>query len=990
MDKTLEAGVTTARDPMRTLGLVALIAAVFFSAVSARAQTSVSTQEQACARRLSKTAVRLARVWARATIECRIDLARGGTSGPCPGAKGEAAVAPLIARMFSRTALFCEGQCSVSDGVRCVSDDLCPPLPSAGAAESCVAGADRRPFDMNRIGFPGPFCEQALGHPLRSSTDIAQCVHVLSLSASSTLADMAFGEVAPAVLSDSGLACQRTLARRMRRLASVVHATITNCRNAILRGVVNQSPADCLRADRAYLERSALNETKLDFAVRQACSDEDVAELDICGAGVGGITTVDEAIDCATAAAYEIAASPVAPAFRDYTQSTLIEAAFPPVPSCGDGQVNQTADAFLPLGEECDGADDDACPGACIPPGDLFECTCGDRPRMRFLADSAATNLDHGWTGTAMNVTLPEGSGFTMDLSACDCDEMDGAACIGASTDPVCAVSGALRPHCQWDPPGAPRCDARGNGNLLDEDADCWVCDANSSNAGAPCRNERDCEPLCYDADGGAIRPCPAGQGDCASGEVCRGRCDRAQRCIVLGAAPPAPVSSRGSPICIVQSFRDDLVGTTNVMTGEHELYQRTRVQVYFGGSGITPGVPCPVCGGFCEGGPFDGEVCRGTCRTSGDSCRFDTDCPAEDTCTTRSAQCPEGSCNLALVCHAGANDGAPCRIESETEMFGGVSSDCPPANGSNVTGSGLLVDYLPATSEAVELPSILPCTAPGYELFDCPCPDDGGARTKPNECAPACDAGPEAGQGCADGNNAFGFFTTCKGGAREGRACDESSDCPGGDCSRNPYHCTGDPEFIRVECSTNSDCGVGSCVDACPTGRCVPLCVSQLGEPEQGVCAAGPPLYHCSGELETFRTCDRASAASDCGATCDTSHTPCAAQQDCPPGETCAGPCEKARACEAGNDGVIGTADDIDGAGLCIEDARVCPLDSIQAEGGDIFNGKGGPTTPLSAAAFCLGKTANPGLNAIVGVGGPGRLRRAGTYITNGFFELP
>jgi hypothetical protein len=35
---------------------------------------------------------------------------------------------------------------------------------------------------------------------------------------------------------------------------------------------------------------------------------------------------------------------------------------------CGDDAVN--------YGEECDGADDSACPGACLPPGDALECRC--------------------------------------------------------------------------------------------------------------------------------------------------------------------------------------------------------------------------------------------------------------------------------------------------------------------------------------------------------------------------------------------------------------------------------------------------------------------------------------------------------------------------------------------------------------------------------------------------------------------------------------
>jgi len=45
-------------------------------------------------------------------------------------------------------------------------------------------------------------------------------------------------------------------------------------------------------------------------------------------------------------------------------------------------------------------------------------------------------------------------------------------------------------------------------------------------------------------------------------------------------------------------------------------------------------------------------------------------------------------------------------------------------------------------------LPFTVPCTAPGFELFDCPCPDNGGTLTRPNACAAACDAGAELGQG--------------------------------------------------------------------------------------------------------------------------------------------------------------------------------------------------------------------------------------------------
>jgi hypothetical protein len=283
-----------------------------------------------------------------------------------------------------------------------------------------------------------------------------------------------------------------------------------------------------------------------------------------------------------------------------------------------------------------------------------------------------------------------------------------------------------------------------------------------------------------------------------------------------------------------------------------------------------------------------------------------------------------------------------------------------------------------------------LPCTAPGFELFECPCPDDGGSRTKPNACAPACDAGAELGEGCATGNNAAGRFTTCASGFNVGRACDDDADCPSSSCSANPTHCIGDPAFERVACATNADCGLGGCVDACPSGRCVPLCSPTIADPEEGECSAGPSTYTCSGALDRFRACYEEQLDGGCAATCEQSLTPCDEHSDCPPGEACTGACERRRFCEAGFDGILGTVDDFVGAGECVEGLPSCPLSPLAAEGGDVFNSRGGPSEPRSVAVFCLGRTTGAGVNTVVGVGGPGRLRRGGSYVTNGFTELP
>jgi len=93
---------------------------------------------------------------------------------------------------------------------------------------------------------------------------------------------------------------------------------------------------------------------------------------------------------------------------------------------------------------------------------------------------------------------------------------------------------------------------------------------------------------------------------------------------------------------------------------------------------------------------------------------------------------------------------------------------------------------------------------------------------------------------------------------------------------------------------------------------------------------------------------------------------------------------------CEAGGDGQLGTFDDLPGAGICIGDNRNCFLDPIQGEGGDIFNGEGGPTNVKSVSIYCVGKTSASAINTSAGLGGAGRLRQKGVNITSGFTSLP
>jgi hypothetical protein len=70
-----------------------------------------------------------------------------------------------------------------------------------------------------------------------------------------------------------------------------------------------------------------------------------------------------------------------------------------PSPGCGDG--------IHALGEECDGPDDSACPGACGAANGFFPCLCQDIPRQR-VVEHANADLDHGWTGRHCMRRRPE------------------------------------------------------------------------------------------------------------------------------------------------------------------------------------------------------------------------------------------------------------------------------------------------------------------------------------------------------------------------------------------------------------------------------------------------------------------------------------------------------------------------------------------------------------------------------------------------------
>jgi hypothetical protein len=959
--------------------------AAMLIAVSASAALPPSNVEQKCLSKLGKASTKLATTVAKEVSKCRNDDLSGVVVGACPNAGNTTKIDNIAAKLVDAAKANCKSVCSVSPDVECVADALCPPLAN-GFNESCSAGAANLPFDMERIGFPGPYCEAAIGRPIREAADIGECSQALSEQAAGDLIDSIYGSLTNASnVSAEAAKCLAIVSKSAQKLTKSAAKGVAKCRDSINKGKTIGDPKNCATSDPKASKNIAAMAQKLREVIAANCSGV-LSEIDICGAGVGGVATVQDAQTCLVDAATEVGDSKEVPLQRIYAPISIIDSAYPPPASCGDGVVDQLPNRYLLLGEECDGTDDSECPGLCLPPGDLFQCTCGDRPRMRAFADGIATDSDAGWTGNSHDQNVADGSGYIVDLSNCNCGSFTDADCTGSTTDPICDLDGIQTPFCQWDSTQSVRCDTVGNNDGKDEDRDCRVCDEFSVNAGAGCADSTDCQAQCYDAAGVPTGACTK-QSDCGAGEVCRGQCDSSQRCIITPNGAPLPVGAAGAAVCNVQLFREEVTGTRNMVTGENETYFKLFSITHLGESN---GRPCPVCGGFCvsDSGAVGG-VCEGRCETSGDPCRFDSDCPGVDEkCSEESPDCPGGRCELELVCGTDPSGneqtyGNPCRIDYESANFGTISSDCLPAPGLNIGGEGFRVNHQPTGSELKTLSFAIPCTATGFELFDCPCPSDNGAPTKPNACNPACDAGAELGVGCADGNGS-GQGTTCSAGANAGKLCDEDADCPGGLCNDNPSHCIGDPSFNRFPCTSDAECGSGTCVDACPSGRCVPLCLPDLGDPEDGYCAAGPDIYACEGGRYSYVTCTRAAAEASCAATCSVTPVACDSSDDCPSGETCQGSCEKSRDCEAGADGDLGTSDDLVGAGSCIAYTRGCNLDPISIEGGDTLNGKGTNTNYLRASIWCFGRTNNAGVNSTSGFGGPGVMRERGTNVLN------
>jgi len=996
--------------------MVAMVAILMVAGASTSHGAALNSKtEVKCFDALSKASSKHMAAVAKAMAACRAGLIAGSVPAitGCPDAIAQAAIDKSAGSVGKAIVKKCKSTCSVS-GLECIDDIFCPP--NGATPENCTAGAKGLPFHSAVMGFPGAGCEAVLASKMSKSADFSECMVDLGQANAERVLDLIFGSLDnTTTISADALKCVEAIAKALPKSATKNAGSVSKCRTTQLGADPAAISADaCAFDDLKTSESLAKNQKKLDDTLDKSCTNATIQELDLCGKGQGAVTSVADAKTCLDDVLAESSYSIENSEDRQYVVTSLINVAYPDTMKarCGDNIVNQIPSQFFRIGEECDGTDDSACPDECFPPGDLYQCTCKNTPRVQTYADGATADLDNGWSGSSHNSQVTQGAGFYTNIlpGTCNCSQFgstnaDQATCTGTTSDPICDLFGAMGPRCNWAPYDGTTCDAHGNNNGVQTDTDCAKCDEFSGNAGAYCVNEDDCDSFCYSPEGVKGAACTK-QSNCTEPDVCKGRCDnRTTSCNVLRNGAPLPLSSQGTSVCVDVRYFTDVTGTKNMVTGESEVNFDQKSVTFLAQSSSRP---CPICGGFCTApGAKIGEICEGTCtgtgtecrggvnkgtactgdgdcpgsKCQGIACRFDDDCPGGETCGTASPECMGEKCQLALLCAGGDRNGRACRIEAAT-AFGTTSVDCPPPVATNISGAGLHISYTPLTSEAVALENPGTCDTPGFKNLDgCFCVTGGGStRNQPNRCAPACNAaGPRYGAPCG------GNYSTCVAGAEAGAVCDGPGDCSGGGtCTGNPTVCLGGTNDDAA-CTSDADCtGGGTCGNACAGGLCVPLCEEKgkcsagstnpgagcsvnygcpggtcdVTDSEEGLCAAGPPLYHCNGVGHEFRTCLP-----------EFEGTP--------------------NSCEAGIDQILGTDDDNVGAGICVADARACFVNNGAAEGGDTLNGKGDPTHTKSVTVFCIPASSSNSVNATAGMPGPARLRERSLSVPN-FTHLP
>ncbi|MEB2285656.1 MAG: hypothetical protein OZ922_13340 [Myxococcales bacterium] len=657
------------------------------------------------------------------------------------------------------------GSCSAPDAA--ALQKLAAKL-DAGLAKKCSFTPGTDDDNLAVIGFPGP-CFDADASNGFTISDLQACIknshdRILqgvcdggtNQDASCTVdGDCAGGGTCRSIerlvydpsiagpLSGTSLSCQKEVAKQSLKLVKTVLGSVQKCRNGLLNCKIDTktdaticklsgfAASTCATSDPKTKSTIDKARAKAIAAITAKCTDSDATALKLCEPDQ---TTGAGAATCEADGLQVFVDNPNAAELSD-----LIDYEYASPGTCGDNRKNRPA-------EECDGADDQACPGQCGAPLGLFPCLCLDVPRSR-VVEHATADLDNGWTGQSHDSGIVEGGGYVSDLF--DCDGPGGP-------DTICTVG----PSCT-NPPHSP-C-SPGPSEVKTGDQICATLGQGTCRMTQGGMQGPHCEsPLTFK------RRCRPDQNDCP---------DFGDRCVTTAHGAPLPIVSGGVAVCVVNVFTEDVVGTTNLATGESSVRLRQNSSTYSGGATQQP---CPVCGGFCSGpGGIAGPNTRNLCSSNAD--------------------CKPGSyCVTDNVCSWGPDMDKPCRPDTPfggtTEYFGHPSVDCRMAG--SLLGT-IDVLFNPSTTAVATKTANIFCNTPGFNNKVCA----GGA----NEHRP-CTANSECPGGtCNDqcfcpntqgeiGQKPNACFAACLGGANDAAPCNDDSECDPpngfchiGDCRPNP-----------------------------------------------------------------------------------------------------------------------------------------------------------------------------------------------------------
>jgi hypothetical protein len=257
---------------------------------------------------------------------------------------------------------------------------------------------------------------------------------------------------------------------------------------------------------------------------------------------------------------------------------------------------------------------------------------------------------------------------------------------------------------------------------------------------------------------------------------------------------------------------------------------------------GINLTLPCPACGGTCTApAPNVGNVCA-----------VDADCEtnpgdADGVCGNYDDTPKDGVRNG--TCLGGLNAGQSCDIDAYNSSFpapgpsgAGMSLDCFPDPGKNVSGTGLKIGLTQTTGTSALPPAGITCGFPPFVTYDCPC----GQCSNDVSIPCSVDAQCSGGTCVSDGN-----------GAPLPDQCSTTNDCI--DLGGGEGECNGGPSdllwdgIVRADgsgfiaCLGNADCSpgvIGLAAGSCTltkTRECFldPITATGIADPDTPVAVA-------------------------------------------------------------------------------------------------------------------------------------------------------